>query len=353
MNAQSFQLVAIITATMSVVMLSGCNRNPDENASPDVDADSTNRSSVVMYCSVDQEYAEAIIAEFEIAYPHIDVRPRFDTETTKTTGLVQRLRSEKENPQADLFWSSEVFLTIRLAEEGLLQPFESDSTTNWPAAYRDSNRRWYAFAGRARVIAYNPERVDDPPSSWKDMVDPEYKGRIVMADPVFGTTRGHVATWYHLWGADRAESFLEALVDNGLRVVASNSQTVREVVQGSADFAITDTDDVWAFQRNGYDLAVVYPIHGEGQGTLLIPNTLAFIAGREQDEAVTTMAEFILSEKIESMLYASDSHNVPIVHDIEIDPKYRVPDPLVVDFEDVASTMREAIDSAVRILQGG
>ena len=75
---------------------------------------------VVLYCSVDQGYAEPIIAEFE-KISGIKVLARFDTEATKTLGLVQRIRGEAASPVADVFWSSEVFYTIRLAREGLLR----------------------------------------------------------------------------------------------------------------------------------------------------------------------------------------------------------------------------------------
>jgi len=248
-------------------------------------------AEVVIYCSVDQEYAEEIVDAFHEAHPEINVSTRFDSETTKTTGLVQRLRAERANPRADLFWSSEIFQTIRLGQDGVLKPFETEAVRDWPVEYRDSQRRWYAFAGRARVIAYDAALTNDPPMNWKDLTDAKYRDRVAMADPVFGTTRGHVAMWYWWWGGEEAERFLRGLKANRLRVVTSNSQSVRELLQQTVDFAITDTDDVWAAHRNGHRLAVVYPNHGarlghgkndeaKDNGTLIIPNTLAFVAGR-------------------------------------------------------------------------
>ncbi|MFG0328331.1 MAG: extracellular solute-binding protein [Phycisphaerales bacterium] len=312
-------------------------------------------TEVVVYCSVDQEYAEELFAAFERAHPEIEVRTRFDTEATKTTGLVERLRAERERPQADLFWSSEAFLAVRLANEGLFQPLPLISTySKWPEAFRSDKSLWFGFAGRARVIAYNPSRVSDPPMSWRDLTKPEYAGRVVMADPNFGTTRGHIAAWFHLWGADEAEAFLEALAANDLRIVQSNSQTVREVTSGLADFALTDTDDVWAAERNGHELAVVYPRHGDadGEGTLLIPNTLGFVAGRPFDESIMTVAEYILSRETERLLAESDSHNIPLRYDdIPLDDRYRAPDPLVVNYEEVAAVMDDAIEVANRIFK--
>ena len=332
---------------LAFVIVPACKR------SPSVDETKTPPAEVVVYCSVDQEYAERIVAAFEAEHPRIDVRPRFDTEASKTTGLVERLRAERANPQADVFWSSEGSLTTKLAEEGLLRPWAPEVLTDWPSEYRDEDHCWYGFALRARVIAYAPDRVAAPPVMWTDLAEPEYRGRVAMADPNFGTTRGHVATWFALWGSERGEGFLRDLAANDIRIVQSNSQTVREVVNGTADLAMTDTDDVWAARRNGHALAVVYPRHGEGpgMGTLAIPNTVSLIAGRPENEAVETFALYLLSPAVERMLHESDSHNVPVrATDVAVAPEHVIPDPLIVEPQLVAEAMNEALAAANRIL---
>ena len=113
------------------------------------------QKQVVVYCSVDQVFAEPILDAFE-EQTGIKVLARFDTEASKTVGLVQRLRAEKAAPAADVFWSSEVFYTIRLAREGLFAGYQSESTKAWPRQFRDRGSdqdpaasRWYGFALRA------------------------------------------------------------------------------------------------------------------------------------------------------------------------------------------------------------
>lgn len=315
------------------------------------------KRTVVVYTSADQEYAEQIFAAFMQAHPDVLVLARYDTEATKTTGLVERLRAERSNPQADVYWSSEVFLTQKLADEGLLEPWSSDATRDWPAPFRDAKDRWYGFAARARVIAFDPARVKKPPEHWGDLADPRFKGRIVMADPNYGTTRGHVATWFALWGVDEATQFLRDLKANEIRVVKSNSQAVRDVADGLADLALTDTDDVWAAQRNGYPIKLIYPRHGNGpgQGTLLIPNTVSLVAGRPTNPDALLLAEFLLSPACQEILAQSDSHNIPILP-VGVtmfappDPRYVVPDPLVVDVAEVTASMETAMTAVDSIL---
>lgn len=332
--------------SLAALLLCSCNRKPSAPASS-----SAPPASLALYCSVDQEYAEAILARFSLLHPDITITPLFDTETTKTTGLVERLRAEKSNPQADFYWSSEIFLTIRLADEGLLAPLDLPDLADWPAQYCDPQRRWYAFAGRFRVIAF----LDDPalprPSSLLDLAAPDFKG-LVIADPNFGTTRGHVASLFAALGPENAARYLRDLKANGVRVVASNSQAVREVTDGRARYALTDSDDVWAAQRNGAAITCVPAALLPDSGPLVIPNTLARIAGRPDSPAARAFALFLLSPETEKLLADNDSHNLPLIHtDISLPARYQLTVPASsLPYSDIAAHMDAAVRSANEIL---
>lgn len=339
-------LTAILLACCSCVFIPSCSKPP------------ANRT-VVIYTSADQQYAEEIFNEFQKQHPDLLVLPRYDTEATKTTGLVERLRAERRHPQADVFWSNEPFLTQKLAREGLFKEWTSEATKGWPAPFCDPEHRWYGFAARARVVAFDPSRVSDPPKFWSDLADPRFKGRIVMADPNYGTTRGQVATWFTVWGAEKATQFLRGLKANDVRIVQGNSQAVRNVAEGLADLALTDTDDVWAAQRNGYKIELVYPSHGEGpgMGTLLIPNTVSLVAGRPDNSDAAMLAEFLLSEWCQMRLRESDSHNIPLLplarlDQIAADVRYVVPNPLAPDVARITEQMDTAMRAVDTILLG-
>jgi iron(III) transport system substrate-binding protein len=301
---------------------------------------------------VDQAIAEPIIAEFE-RQTGIDVLPRFDTEASKTVGLVQRIRAEAASPIADVFWSNEIFHTIRLARESLLASYAGDVTKDWPERYADSNGRWYGFALRTRVIAYNTTRItaDDAPKYLEDLLDSKWKGRLVMAAPEFGTTGGDVASWFTHYDSVRATETLEGLKANDIRLVAGNSIAVRMVATGQADVCFTDTDDVYAAQRNGWPVAMNYLDQG-GDGALAIPNTAALIKGAGNPEEAEELMEFLLSEQLEQMLLSSDSHNCPIRPALAEQFKmYIIPKPLGVDYEKVADNLPLAILTAREVLR--
>lgn len=323
--------------------------------------DRTDGPRVVLYVSADDHIARIVIAAFE-AETGITVDFVPDTEATKTTGLANRLFAERDNPPADVFWSSEIFRTIDLARKGVLEAYESETTRQWPAQHRDPQNRWFAFAARARVIVYATDRVaaDDAPKTWLDLTqsDHSWSNRIVMADPRYGTTGGHLgamkAYWTQLAGPTYYDAWLLGLTENGVRVLPSgNAGVVRAVVGGEADVGLTDTDDVWAAQAQGANIAMVYPRHtfglgdGGGGGTLLIPNTVARVKGGPNPEAAGQLIDFLLSETVERLLAESVSHNIPLRPGLAEDySQYAVPDPLDVDYGRAADMMQDAIDSA-------
>jgi iron(III) transport system substrate-binding protein len=307
---------------------------------------------VVLYCSVDQTVAEPIIAEFE-KRTGIKVLARFDTEASKTVGLVQRIRAEAASPVADVFWSSEVFYTIRLARESLLAPYRSTQIKDWPAVFVDGDARWHGFAVRVRVIAYNTERVSssDAPRSLEDLLDGKWKGRVVMATPEFGTTGGGVASWFAHYGHEQARKILQVLKKNKIRLVDGNSTAVRMVATGQADICLTDTDDVYAAQRNGWPVAMNYLDQG-GDGALAIPNTAAMIKSGPNPEEAGELMDFLLSERLEEMLARSDSGNFPIRPSLAEElglpamPKF-----LEVEYEKIADQLPTAIQTARETLR--
>jgi iron(III) transport system substrate-binding protein len=347
----AFMVIAAMAAFISSVLFSGgCGQGADQ-------------PTVVLYVSADDYLARQVIAAFE-EETGIHVEMVGDDEAKKTTGLVNRLRDERDNPQADVFWSSEIFMTIVLADEGVLAPYESPATADWPEQWRDEENRWYGFAARARVIAYAPDRVaaEDVPQTWTDLTRSYLKGRIVIADPRFGTTGGHLGAMKAFWNRDVMPgyytAFLMGLRANEVKMLPNgNAGVVQAVASGEADIGCTDTDDVWAARAQGHELALVYPPHNHedepGNGTLLIPNTVGRVTGAPHPEAAGRLIDFLLSERVERMLAESVSHSIPLQPGLaEAYPEYAVEDPLRVDYRRAATMREEAVAEAIRILTG-
>jgi iron(III) transport system substrate-binding protein len=328
--------------------------------SPSCSQDDT--PTVVVYVSVDEQTARPVFAAFEKS-TGIRVLPKFDTEATKTAGLVNLLRSEKDHPRADVFWSSEIFMTVQLAEEGVLAPLGDVIPKDWPGEFRGNDDRWAGFAARARVIVYSTDRVPAGrvPKRWADLTRDWWKGRLVMADPRFGTTRGHLGAMKSWWDKNTMsgfyEAFFEGLAENGVRLLENgNSGVVQAIVSGEADVGMTDTDDVHAAKAQGAKIEMVYAWHDSeakpGGGTLVIPNTVGLVAGGEHGAESKRLIEFLLSEQVERMLAQSPSRNIPLRPALAAEfPVLSVPSPLAIDFSKASSEMDGAVTIAMKIIE--
>ena len=317
---------------------------------PERDADAP--QPLIVYCSVDEGFARAVLDSFT-KRTGIALAPVFDSEAGKTTGLVNRIMREAEagRPRADVFWSSELFNTILLARRDLLEPYDSPAASDIPARYRDSQHRWTAVAARARVLAFDPKRVarGDLPTTWESLAEPRFASRLALANPLFGTTRGHVAAMFALWGPKRGRAFLTGLRDGGVSLVDGNSSAVRMVVDGRALLAATDTDDVWLAQKSGASLDLVYPDMGDG-GTLLIPCSVAIVRGAPHGQRARRLVDFLVSARVERMLAKSDSRNIPVRESLRIELGLPAPPQSAIAFGAVADAMDEAVSIAREIL---
>ena len=174
---------------------------------------------------------------------------------------------------------------------------------------------------------------------------------IMLNNTNFGTTGGDVASWFFHYGSDRAGDILSALQANDVRIVDGNSTALRLVATGQADICFTDTDDVYAGQRNGWPVAM-NALDQAGDGALTIPNTVALLAHAPHPDQARRLIDFLLSCQVEAMLAQSDSHNTPLHPDVRQQfPQYGLDNPLAIDYEKVAETLPLARQRAAEILQ--
>lgn len=317
--------------------------------------------TVVLYTSADDYVVREIVAAFE-DQTGIRVELVGDTEATKTTGLVTRLLAEKDDPRADVWWSSEPFGTIRLDREGVLEPYTCESAEaafegGWPATLRATDGTWYGFAPRARVLAYSTTRVPTPPTTLAELTSPEWKGRVGMAHPEFGTTRGHMGVLCEKWGPEAFEEWLVAMKANGLRLYDGNASAVRAVANAEIDVCLTDTDDVFGAGRNDWKLDYVFEASEGGTaecpsfGPMVMPNTVSLVKGAHHPTEARELIAFLLSPETERRLAASDSRNYPVLPGVEANPAAPPPEhPAELDFAAVADRVPEAMAICDRVL---
>lgn len=275
---------------------------------------------VVVYVSEDQVFSEPILKDFEKA-TGITVRAVYDTEEAKSTGVMNRLLAEKEAPQADVYWANEPVRAEVLKQKGLAQPYDSPSAEGIPAEFRDPDYDWTGFSARARVLIVQ-RSIEPQPSSVQAYLDPAFKGKAAIANPLFGTTTAYAAALFVLWGEGPAKALFDGMKANGVRVTASNGDSADLVASGECAFAMVDSDDAVSRAKQGKSVVMVVPDQGEGQpGVFLVPNAAVLIKGGPHGENGKKLVDFLLSKETERKLAFADCAQIPLHAGVETPPQ--------------------------------
>lgn len=274
---------------------------------------------VVVYTSVDRIFAEPVLKEAEKKLG-VRVVGVYDTEETKSTGLVNRLIAKKDNPDGDIFWSGDPARPVLLKSKGVTVAYDSPAAQEIPDAFKDVERHWIGFSARSRVLLVNTKLVPEgqEPRSIFDLTDSKWKGRVAIANPLFGTTSFHVSALFAALGDARARQWLDDLRANDVQIVSSNGEVKRQVAGGQVAVGLTDSDDAAEAIKDGQPVRVVFLDQalrvpdtrdekkgGTPLGTLVIPNTLSLIKGGPNPDGARRVFDFLLSSDVQRMLAES------------------------------------------------
>lgn len=301
-------------------------------------------NEVVIYTSEDKIFSEPVLQAFE-KKTGIKVRAIYDTEETKSTGLVNRLIAEKNNPQADVFWSGDPVRPALLEFKGLVTPYFSSAASDIPKMYKDEDGHWTGFSARARIILYNTNLVnmDERPLSLFDLTKPVWKGQVAIANPLFGTTSIHMAALFIILGDEKAMKFLNDLKANGVKIVSSNSEVRRLVARGEVKIGITDTDDANVAIKEGSPVKVVFPDQ-TSIGTLIMPNMVCLIKNSPNQENGKKLIDYLLSAEVEKSLAWAACAQMPLRYDVRTPADVLTIDSVKgmnVNYHDVAKKLEE------------
>jgi iron(III) transport system substrate-binding protein len=246
-----------------------------------------NEGSVIIYTSQDQQFAEPILHDFT-TQTGIKVRAVYDSEAVKTVGLAQRLIAEAKHPQCDVWWSNEALRTRQLARRGVL---ETNSIVE------------FGFRSRRIVINTNKLALAAAPKSLVDLTNAEWRGKVALAYPMFGTTSAQFIVLRQRWGAENWERWCRALAANQPFLLDGNSVVVKLVARGEAVVGLTDFDDVVAGQRDGFPILAL-PLNEEA---VLIPNSIAVVRGAPHPSEAKRLTEFLASDAVSGKLISASA----------------------------------------------
>ena len=252
------------------------------------------RTRIVVYSPHGPELLGSYEEAFEAAYPEVDVV----WQDMGAQDAYDRIRTERQNPQASVWWGAPRTLFARAAEEGLLAVYTPSWGDAVPDEARDSEGRWFGTFLTPSVIAYNTERVDsiDAPTDWDDLLDAQWKDRIVIRSPLAsGTMRT-------LFGAmmlrqptlDDGYRWLARLDQNTASYPADPTQLYLQLARGGGDVTLWNLPDILLQQQeHGYP----FGYHIPSSGTPIVVDAIAILEGAPEPEWAQRFYEFVTSEE--------------------------------------------------------
>ena len=211
----SYFLAALALAPL--IALSGCVPTP---------ADS--EESITIYSG----RSETLITELLDTFTEetgIEVKVRYGD----SAELAAQILEEGSNVKADVFFSQDAGALGALAKEGLTKPLPKDITDLVDASYKSKDSHWVGVSGRARVLVVNPAKVTKLPTSYKDLMDPSWKGRIAIA-PTNSSFQAFVTAIRILEGEQAAKDFLDRMKENAV-LFEKNGLILQAVEDGVVD----------------------------------------------------------------------------------------------------------------------
>ena len=251
---------------------------------------------VVWYTSLALSSSEKVAKLFETAYPGVKV----EVQRTGSQRILQRMMQELSSNirNVDVVHTSDAGHYVLLKEKKLLMQYAPAGIEAFGAGFKDRDGYHFGLRATVNVIAYNTKAVPaaEAPRTWKDLLDPKWRGRLVTAHPGYsGVIATHVLALVHLHGWD----YFKALAQNKPMLVQSAVDPAGVVASGERPVAVDGGDyTFYQAKKKGNPVEIVYP----KEGVPLVVSPSAITSFAPHPNAAKLFTDFIFSRDTQQVL---------------------------------------------------
>ncbi|HUF65102.1 MAG TPA: extracellular solute-binding protein [Gemmatimonadaceae bacterium] len=255
------------------------------------------RTVLTVYSPHGKDLLSYFETEFEQANPDVDVQ-WMDMGSQE---VLDRIRAEGANPQADIWFGAPGEAFDRAAGENLLHAYRPSWADAIEPEGRGANDSWYATYRTPEVIAYNTEALtaEEAPQDWDDVLDPKWRGRVIIRDPIAsGTMRAIfgaiIAREMARTGSPEAGyDWLRRLDANTREYVLNPTILYQKLGRQEGIVTLWDMPDIATLQqRVGIPVGYVIP----ESGTPLLYDGIAIVRGTDRLDTAQRFYEFVTTE---------------------------------------------------------
>ena len=213
-----------------------------------------------------------------------------------TGEAMKRIAAEKDKPLCDVFWSGDVAVLENAKEN--FQTYRSPEAAGLPAGYVEKDARWTASNAHVMIIMVNKALVKeaDMPKTWKDLFAPQWKGKVVMANPEkSGSAYAQAYGIYKLYGIEG----IQKLIGNA-KILDSSSLIYKGVAAGEYPLGVTMEYAAYRYKKGGSPIEVVNP----AEGTVAYAEGAGIIKGAPNRENARKFMDWVTSRECRKMVLA-------------------------------------------------
>ena len=277
------------------------------------------RTVLTIYSPHGKDMLEHYERAFEQAHSGVDVQ----WVDMGSQEILDRLRAEAANPQADVWFGAPAETFSKGAKEGLLAPYRPTWAGGIPGEARDARDLWYGTYYTPEVIAYNTQAVSaaEAPKDWDDVLDPKWRGKVIIRDPVAsGSMRaifgGIIARSVAQTGSPEAGyEWLRRLDANTKEYTLNPTLLYQKLGRQEGLISLYNMPDI-ATLRERFNIPVTYVI--PSSGTPLLVDAIAVVKGTKRPDVARRYYEFVTTR--EALLEAARRfRRIPVRTDIPPD----------------------------------
>jgi iron(III) transport system substrate-binding protein len=294
--AAMLQGVVCLVACMGLTASAEAAAPPPQPITPQLIEAAKKEGKVVFYTAIDLAVSERIAKAFEAAYGI-----RVQVERTGGERIFQRVSQERANNifAVDVLDASDTALFLVWKRQGVLEPFvPGDVAEKWPQAERDADGHFASVRFTLMPIAYNNKLVkaEDAPTSFADLLDPKWTGRMVKAHP--GYSGGIVTSTYQV-SRDLGWEFFQKLGKQKVLQVQSATDPPKKLALGERAVMADGLEYILhQLREKGDPVEIVYP----REGTPFIPGSAAIAKNAPHPNAARLFYSFLFSRETQQFL---------------------------------------------------
>lgn len=307
-------LLLVTVLTLLAVGCTGTKVNKDQNGNGEVIENES--KELVIYSGRKEQFILPLLEEFEK-----ETGIKVKLLAGSATEYAHRIIEEKNNPQADIFFSNDAAIMEYLKQESVLQAYDSEAVKQIPENFRAEDNSWIGLSARSRVFMFNKDLIlaEDMPQSMFDLTNPKYKGQFAITKAGSEAMVSHIAAVRSVFGDEVTEELIRGIIANEPIIMNGHTDIRKAVGSGEVKFGLVNNYyfHLQLEEDKDNNVDAIYPDQGEGEmGTFVNVAGIAFIKGGKNSENGMKLAEFLLREE-QQETFAMVNKETPVLPHIK------------------------------------